>query len=632
MGALTDDAKGLTREAIEAALAVSEVAAWRWNPTTNELLATPAFTRLFGLAEGSPMEAFQARMHPEDRPRVIGEFRRCLETRKAYRIRYRVVLGPDRERWHEGRCGPWLGDDGTLLGLVGTTQDVTPEHELELKLEAIKELHRLIGELASDYVYSVDAKTMALRIVGGSFERTTGYTPDEVQARGGWFQVVHHDDRARMEQIAPLAFTGKPFVNEYRIIDRAGQVRWLRDHVRGITDATGQVVRIVGGVRDVTETRQLEAQLVQATKMEALARMAGSVAHDFNNLLTIILASAALLQSRGPRGSAQDAEALADITQASERAAALTQQLLLFGRRQHSGSSRVDVGVTIRAAEGLLRRSLPSTVTLELDIDATAALTTRIDPSHLQLVAINLVVNARDAMPAGGTVTVRVGSAHFEATDPRRPVELAPGAAVVLEVRDTGVGMSPAVRARLFEPFFTTKPPGKGTGLGLATTHSIVAQAGGAMVVESDEGRGSTFRLFFPYGEGTDAAPLPTRVVVTGGNERVLLVEDEPAVRAIAERALSEHGYQVQAFASAEEALAWPGTREIELAVTDVRLPGLSGVELARQLKALRPSVRVLLVSGDVGADDTSTFPFLAKPYTTQTLLRRVRGVLDAQG
>jgi two-component system, cell cycle sensor histidine kinase and response regulator CckA len=620
----------LSREALEAALATSEVAAWRWDPQTNQLLGTPGFARLFGLPAGSPMEALQARMHPDDRERVIQEFTKCLSTRQPYRITYRVVLEDGVERWHEGRCGPWLAADGTLLGLVGTTQDTTLVHQVEVKLEAVEELHRLIGELASDYVYVVDAKTFAIRVVGGSFERTTGYTSDEVQAQGGWFAVVHPDDRERMQQAAPMAFSGKPFVNEYRIVDKAGQVRWLRDHVRGVTDASGAVVRIVGGVRDVTETKRLEEQLVQATKLEALARLAGSVAHDFNNLLTIILASTAWLQTNSGDAAAQDA-ALADITQASERAAGLTRQLLLFGRRQHVSPSLVDVGATIRAAEGLLRRSLPDPVTLVLEIDPTARLSTRIDPGHLQLVAINLVVNARDAMPDGGTVTVRVRATRFGEADPARPPELAPGASVVLEVEDTGVGIAPEVRARLFEPFFTTKPAGKGTGLGLATTHGIVSQARGALVVESEPGRGSRFRIFLPVSEGPDDAPRPDRVVVTGGHERVLLVEDEPTVRSIAARALSEHGYKVHAVSTAEEALEWAAANRVELLVSDVRLPGQSGVDLARALLARAPSLKVLLVSGDVGAGhDTSAFRLLSKPFTPQALVRKVRETIDA--
>jgi two-component system, cell cycle sensor histidine kinase and response regulator CckA len=620
----------LSREALEAALATSEVAAWRWDPQTNQLVSTPGFARLFGLPAGSPMEAFQQRMHPDDRERVVREFANCLATRQPYRIIYRVVFDDGVERWHEGRCAPWLAADGTLLGLVGTTQDTTLVRQVETKLEAVEELHRLIGELASDYVYAVDAKTFANRIVGGSFERTTGYTSDEVEALGGWFAVVHPDDRERMQQAAPMAFSGKPFVNEYRIIDKAGQVRWLRDHVRGVADATGAVVRIVGGVRDVTETRRLEEQLVQANKMEALARLAGSVAHDFNNLLTIILASTAWLKTN-PQDTADRDATLADITQASERAASLTQQLLLFGRRQHASPSLVDVGATIRAAEGLLRRSLPSTVTLALEVDRTAPLSTRIDPSQLQLVAINLVVNARDAMPNGGTVTVRVRSASFGNDDPARPPELAPGPAVMLEVEDTGVGMTPEVRARLFEPFFTTKPAGKGTGLGLATTHGIVSQARGALMVESERGRGSRFRIFLPVAEGANEVPRPERVVVTGGHERVLLVEDEPTVRAIAARALGEHGYQVHAVASAEDALRWAEGNVVEVLVSDVRLPGQSGVDLARALLARSPSLKVLLVSGDVGAGhDTSAFRLLSKPFTPQALVRKVRETLDA--
>lgn len=639
-GTLDRGASPFARSELEAALQAAEVGIWSWSVATGEVRWSPELLALYGVRpedfEGS-FEFFAGRIHPEDRERVVGDIARALdERREHFFVAHRIVRPGGEVRFSEchGRC--LLDEQGQPTGMTGVSVDTTLRQLAETRLRDNEASLRLFSELASDYVYRVDLRDPAFTpvIVAGSLERVTGYTPEQVRALGGWLMLVHPEDRVRWPDILTTLRAGTPVVIQYRIIDRSGQPRWLRDRVRPIIEpGSSDVTALVGGIQDISEQKSLESQLLQAQKMEALARLSGGVAHDFNNLLTVIFSSVDMLRS----GFGDAAQHLDDIEQASQRAAELTQSLLAFGQRQVGKPRCAPVHELVDGARGLLSRAVGERVKLILELEAELA-HVYADPGNLQLVLLNLAVNARDAMPSGGELRIRTRKHGLGEAEARRPPELAPGPWISISVTDQGDGISAEVLPHIFEPFFTTKEHGRGTGLGLATVHGIVAQLGGTITVDTEPGRGSTFTIHLPATdpvERSEAVPEPRYSV--GGTEQVLLVEDEPSLRRICGRVLRDLGYSVVEAESTEQALALgeDRLREFALLVSDVRLPGRSGLELATELLGLQPNTGVVLMSGHLGERAASEqlsserYLFLSKPFTPAGLARRVRETLD---
>ncbi len=389
---------------------------------------------------------------------------------------------------------------------------------------------------------------------------------------------------------------------------------------------------------EMTERAELEEQLRHSQKLEAVGQLAGGIAHDFNNLLTAIIGySELLLDELGPRD--QKREYANEIHKAGDRAASLVQQLLGFSRKQMIAPRVIDLNVALADSRRLLERVIGEDVRLDL-IESEYPVHTLIDPVQVDQVLVNLVVNARDAMPEGGTVTLRAAWVTFSETDCDFNPEAKPGEYCLLEVSDTGVGMDEQTLEKIFEPFFTTKDKAKGTGLGLATTYGIVKQNGGFIDVLSHLGDGATFRIYLPLKDACEQkAARNVRRASKGGRECVLLVEDEKVVRALASKALKDRGYEVLEAEHAEDAEAiWTKRKnDVDLLVTDVIMPGLDGKRLAEQLLGERPELRVLFMSGydcallsshDVFEDETE---FLPKPFTVDGFAEKVRHVLDAR-
>jgi signal transduction histidine kinase/CheY-like chemotaxis protein len=386
------------------------------------------------------------------------------------------------------------------------------------------------------------------------------------------------------------------------------------------------------------EVDRLRDEVREGEKLASLGRLTGSVVHDFNNLLTAIAGHAEMLiadgQLIGPaRGDAQE------IARTADRATALTQQLLAFLRRGSGEPRVIDLNDTVSGMEGLLRRLIGSPVELEI-VEAPAPLLVRADPARFQMALLNLALNARDAMPAGGTLGITTARVDLAGPDPVAHPGLAPGRYALVTVSDTGFGMNAETRAHLFEPFFTTKPAGQGTGLGLSATASIVEDAGGTIRVESIEGRGSRFSVYLP---GVAGNPAPVEAD-TGdrpasiGREAVLLVEDDVAVRTVMTRALTAYGYRVRSTgdgAAALRLLRAAGT-SMDVLVADIGLPGISGTELAARAVERRPDLPIVLVTGQLAMADTppselpAGTPLLIKPFTPDVLAGAVREVLDA--
>ena len=400
---------------------------------------------------------------------------------------------------------------------------------------------------------------------------------------------------------------------------------------------SGQTLAAVIAEREEATDRRiaLEEQLRHSQKMEAVGRLAGGIAHDFNNLLTAIIGYTEILtigfEPKDPRRA--DAE---EIKRAAERAAELTRQMLAFSRKQIMQPKVVDLNISLQKVEPMLRRVIGEDIVMTITPKAQRS-SVRVDPGQIEQVIMNLVVNARDAMPKGGRLTVETGEAALDARN--LPPQARPGEYVMLAVSDTGVGMSAEVRARIFEPYFTTKEVGKGTGLGLSTVYGIVQQSDGHIHVYSEPGQGTTFRVYLPRSEAdVAAAALGTGEKLPGGTEHVLLVEDDPSVRRSTRETLLRLGYSVTEAASGRAGLALGSddTRHFDLALCDVILGDMSGPAVYEALRALRPSVRVLYISGYADEAIVRTgvldegHPILPKPFTPQDLAIKIREVLDA--
>ena len=429
----------------------------------------------------------------------------------------------------------------------------------------------------------------------------------------------------------------------YRLVDAEsherddnGRIRHFLNNTVGFI-ADGRLVRAWGTQREVTERRRLEDQLRQAQKMEAVGRLAGGIAHDFNNILTAILGTTQLIQRDLPNAYPELHADVEEIRKAASRAADLTRQLLAYSRRQVLAPKVLDANAIVTGLNGMLRRLIGEDIKLETSLDLQLP-AVKADPGQLEQVLLNLVVNSRDAMPRGGTVTLgtETGTLASGALAPNVPEQT--GRFVVLSVTDTGLGMTADTRSHLFEPFFTTKEVGKGTGLGLATVYGIVKQSGGYIAVDSELGSGTIVRIYLPaVAERVPPPEPPAPVKEWRGTETLLLVEDEEGVRTFARRALEDSGYRVLMAGSGTDAInvARGFDGRIHLLLTDVVMPGLSGRELAEQLVSERPDVRVIFTSGYTddetvrhGVREAET-AFLQKPFTPEQLGRRIREVLD---
>jgi signal transduction histidine kinase len=446
-------------------------------------------------------------------------------------------------------------------------------------------------------------------------------------------------DPANREQMRAFVRAGYRMSDaETREHDREGRSRVFLNNVVGFIE-DGHLVRVWGTQRDVTDQRHLEEQLRQAQKMEAVGQLAGGIAHDFNNLLTAILGNTQLLLRDLPPGDVKRGD-VEEIRKASERAAALTRQLLAYSRRQMLQPEVLDLNVVVAEMDKMLRRLIGEHIAL-VTVLAPDLGRVRADPNQIEQVIVNLAVNARDAMPPpdGGTLTIETVNVELDEAFTQAHLGAVPGPYALLAVTDTGHGMDAAVRAHLFEPFFTTKEVGKGTGLGLATVYGIVKQSDGYISVESQPGRGASFKVYLPRIAAPPAPGLgPQKGRPARGTETVLVVEDESAVLALSRRALEAQGYVVLAASDAPSALRiverYGGT--IHLLLTDVVMPGMSGRELADRLAAQRPGIRVLYMSGYPGDEviQHGAFPpgsaFLQKPFSPDALARKARDVLDA--
>ncbi|MGO9239906.1 MAG: PAS domain S-box protein [Bryobacteraceae bacterium] len=519
--------------------------------------------------------------------------------------------------------------------VISSVRDISERRKSE---EAIRSLATAVEQAGETIV--ITALDGTIQYCNPAFEKITGYSREEAIGQNPRVLKSGKHDREFYERLWAAITQGKVWTGRLTNKKKDGSLYEEDATISPIRDESGNISGYVAIKRDVTEWRQLEDQLRQAQKLESIGQLAGGVAHDFNNLLTVINGYSDFLLDRlkepGPLRSYAEA-----IRKAGQRAGSLTKQLLAFSRKQVIEPRVLDLNATIRDSAPMLQRLIGEDVALDTHLgDGLGQVMA--DPDQIHQVIMNLAVNARDAMPHGGKLDIETANADLDATDSRAMhPEAMPGPYVLMTVTDTGHGMEDAIRKRIFEPFFTTKEPGKGTGLGLSTVYGIIRQNGGWIDVWSEPGVGTSFQLFLPR---IDASPLfeaiPNRTPSQGGGETILVVEDQKAVRLLADAALQRYGYRVLLASDAESPIlvAQQYAGAIQLLLTDVVLPGMNGRQLAERMQALHPKLKVLFTSGytsDVitrqGVLDQG-LAFIAKPFSPDALAAKVRAVLGPAG
>jgi two-component system cell cycle sensor histidine kinase/response regulator CckA len=524
--------------------------------------------------------------------------------------------------------------------LVAVVRDITERKRGEASLRQARE--HLAQVIASSPVVLVKFKMAGDGIrdvdwIGDNLTDILGHRPADALAPGWWSDNTHPDDRAHLsDRLRDDLGNHERTAHEFRFRHADGTYRWTRGEFRLLRDASHHPVGIVGSWSDITDRKALEDQFRQSQKMEAIGRLAGGVAHDFNNLLTIINGYGDLL-FEGMAPADPNRAVVREIVSAGERAASLTRQLLAFSRKAVIEPRVLSLAALTSNVHVMLRRIVGEDIALTVNADPDSG-HVKVDSGQLEQVILNLVVNARDAMPRGGKITIEVRDVTLDESYTRGHPDARPGPHVLLAVTDTGTGMDAATMARIFEPFFSTKGE-YGTGLGLATVHGIIRQSGGHVAVYSELGYGTTFKVYLPRVEKAANASISgtVRLPLVGGNETVLIVEDEDGVRSLARYVLANCGYQVLEAHDGAEALRVSDEFDgiIHLVVTDVVLPKMGGKEIAERISRLRTGIKVLFLSGYT--DDAvmrhgileAQVAFLQKPFTPASLAAAVRAVLD---
>jgi len=615
---------------------LARIGSYRWDAASNESWWSDELYQLLGYApaEVAPTpEAFLARVAPQDLEQVRARIYGALSGEALEPGEHRYLL-PDGEVRHAVSNIVHERDSvGRVVGLRGVLVDVTERVRIAESLRSQAQELEAAQTLANVGTWVFDTNTGAMRWSDEMF-RIYGLSPETfVPTVASASSVIVTEDRESVER-ATRSLRTQPRVGpyNYRIRLPGGEIRHLVGAARLIRHPDGVGVRLLGTALDVTPRVELEAMLLHAQKLEGLGRLAGGVAHDFNNALTAILANADAALLVGTSGVEEE---LREITNAALHASELTRQLLTFARRDTSRAQRIAPNDVIASFSRALGRLVGEDVEVAIHYAPEPA-TVLADPGRLEQVLLNLVVNARDAMPEGGALTIETTLVELDAAYVARHVDATVGRHVRLDVRDTGSGMSEETQRHIFEPFFTTKPAGLGTGLGLATCYGIVRQAGGHVTVETQLGVGTTFSVFLPLLlEEVEAAPVapPTRKRA-GGNETILVAEDDLGVRRVLLRTLRALGYTVveaiDGIDAIERARSYEG--EIHLMLSDVVMPRMRGPEAARTVRALRPGICVLFITGYAGEYGNAVWdegPVLGKPFTPDALAARIRELLD---
>jgi PAS domain S-box-containing protein len=601
----------------------------------------PAFTSITGYTLGDIVSGsdwfHRASPFCEYRQEIIKSWKGDVTQKGASRV-LSVICKKGEIREIEFK--PTLLDDGTMVVILF---DITERKRAEEALRHSEEQYRLITENTKDLICTLDLQAN-FQYVSPSFKEVLGYSAEELRGLNA-FSLIHPDDLDTTMEIYQQALTNKEAGNaEFRYRHKNGSWRVFESVGNWVFNGDGIPQRSVIVSRDITERKQtekkmvaLQAQLGQSQKIEAIGRLAGGIAHDFNNILAVIQGYSDLCLSKIPKENPlrKDIEA---ITNAVKRATSLIGQLLAFSRRQGMEMEVIDLNPLLQNLEEMLGRVIGEDVQL-VTILADDLGRVKADPGQIEQVLLNLALNARDAMPSGGKLTIETANVTFKETDRQNHMGLMPGRYVMISITDTGVGMTQEVKERIFEPFFTTKEVGKGTGLGLSMAYGIVKQSGGHIGVDSEPGKGAAFRIYLPrVDEPTAEAEEKEMERPPSGNETILVVEDEEEVRKLIARILTKQGYKVLEASQGKEvfSLCEEQGGPIHLMVTDMVMPEMTGVELAQHIKQIYPEMKVLYMSGYASDRVAMEYErvqkgieFIQKPFTVYRLASKIREVLD---
>jgi two-component system cell cycle sensor histidine kinase/response regulator CckA len=531
----------------------------------------------------------------------------------------------------------WTADTETFLRMIGeiiTNALHRKRMEEALRYSENKYRQFFVEDLTGDYIADADGQ---IRFCNPAFAKIFGFS-DVEEAVHSNRKIYELLNESAENYYRLLSQQKAPEEREFEFPRQTGEIARAVGNIRGLFNDQGVLLESRGYLFDITERKELEEQLRGAQRMEAIGRLTGGIAHDFNNILTVINGYCELLLHQA-EASGPGREELGQIKKASDRAASLINQLLAFSRKQIVQPKVINLNMVVKDLESMLQRLIGENIQFETKMDPELG-NIKIDPAQLEQVIMNLVVNARDAMPTGGRLTIKTSNMVVDENYARFHRPQRPGPYIMLVVQDTGIGMGPEIQAHIFEPFFTTKEKGKGTGLGLSTLYGIVKQSNGFVWVESKPGRGATFRIFFPvYDQSVEveqsAQPLTTPLQ---GRETVLIVEDDHAVRELTRSFLQHYGYTVYTAESGEQALnlCRDLQRKVDLAVIDVIMPGMGCKELSNAIGDYFPRIKILFISGytDEAISQQGVLEphvaFLQKPFNIETLGRKVRQVLDS--
>jgi len=653
------EARRLQSEA-EARLQVTQTSAgvgpWEWDLQNDRLELSPTARRNLGIATEGPLDmaALTEVVHPDDRHMIQGKIREAVKSGPLYEVEYRLANQPDGERWIHGQGEVVRDENGRALRIRGVNFEVTKRRRAEESLRESEARFRALADSAPALMWITGEDGLRI-FVNAAYVDFAGVTYDQALVLD-WRSRLHGDDLKRIlkAQIAGEA-SRQAFSLEGRYRRADGEMRWLKSFSQPRLGPGGEFIGFIGIAFDVTDAKEAEvkltglnelladrvqealserddaqAALTQSQKLEAIGQLTGGVAHDFNNLLTVIIGALDVLE-RNPDDDARRGRMLSAAQSAARRGEKLTQHLLAFARRQPLNPEICRIDAMIGESEALLRRAVGEGVDLTLDLKAGGR-TTLTDSGQFEAALLNLVVNARDATPAGGRITVV--SQGVDLAEPRG--ELPAGRYLSVAVTDTGEGMDAQTLERAFEPFYTTKPVGKGTGLGLSQVYGFVRQSGGEVTIQSEPGQGTTVAMLLPVREAfSPVEVLAVRPPATRATAHVLLVEDDVEVGDLIAAMIDELGHMVSRAATADEALAIARTDPtLGLVITDVIMPGgKSGVDLAVTLAQERPELPILLSSGYTGQElmraHETPWPLLSKPYALDALAQAMADAWD---
>ena len=601
-----------------------------------------AFAQLNGLPIEDHLGKPLAELLPDAADTLVPALQSVLETGKLVpnrEVPFRLPSQPDKLHHMLHYSFPILGTDGKPKAVGLVMVDVTERKEAEDALRAHQDSLVVAQKVAHFGSFERDFMTHQ-NWWSDEYYRILGVSRQECEASyDNFLKYIHPEDVGKLDELNAEALSGAgTFQLEYRIIRPSGEVRTLYGQVKTFADESGTPIRMVGTLLDLTERKQLEEQLLQAQKMEAIGTLAGGVAHDFNNILTGIMGYIDLLGFQIPDDPKVKAD-LSQVQQLADRAAKLTEQLLFFSRQHVTHHKSLDLNAVIESTLVMLRRIIGEDIQLKFIPDSDLGMI-RADESQLGQVLVNLAANARDAMPRGGNLTIETANVRIDREFADTVVEVEPGDYIMWRITDTGSGMEASTQEKVFDPFFTTKEVGKGTGLGLSSVHGIVKEHGAHIHLESAPGQGTSFISYWPRVAGADQKVSEEEEAnPPHGSETILVVEDETAVREMIQRVLHSQGYRVVCAGSAEEALDLfrRSDRPFDLLLTDVVMPDQSGWELYTQLASETPGLKALFISGyseravGEGGIFEQGMPFLRKPFRASELALCVRKAMDKE-